>query len=264
MTPVYVTSDEYSVNTVFIQNPEETDPTTGERNIMRKGDTVILTVSSGPAALSMPNLQDKNYQEAVELLKTMGLTQITLDRTPRADFAPDIVAASQPAAGEKVTKDTAVTLIVSGGEATLPKLTGLTFAEAEQLLLQNDLALNPVVNYMDTRTAAEHGQVASQSPDPDQKVMRGTQVSLNIYRYPTDRSLVEVPVDVPKSDETVAVRITLQAAGSAFEFIALTYDCTADKTGPQIMKFNLPDDRVYTCRIYLNDENVNTLEVSTQ
>ena len=231
---------------------------------MRKGDTVILTVSSGPAALTMPELQNKNYQEAVELLKTMGLTQITLDRAPRADFAPDIVAASQPAAGEKVTKETAVTLTVSGGEATLPKLTGLTFAEAEKLLLQNDLALNPVINYMDTRVAAEHGQVASQVPDADQKVMQGTQVSLNIYRYPTDRSLVEVPVDVPKSDETVAVRITLQAAGSAFEFIALTYDCTADKTGPQIMKFNLPDDRVYTCRIYLNDENVNTLEVSTQ
>ena len=264
MTPVYVTSDEYSVNTVFIQNPEETDPQTGERNIMRKGDTVLLTVSSGPAALAMPDLQRKNYQEAVDLLKTMGLNQITLDRTPRADFALDTVVSQQPAAGDKVTKETAVTLTVSGGETTLPKLTGLTFAEAEQLLLQNELTLNPNVSYMDTRKASEHGEVASQVPDADQKVMLGTSVSLNIYRYPTDRSLAEVPVDVPESEASVAVRITLQAAGSAFEFTALSYECAADKTGPQTMKINLPDDRVYTCRVYLDDEVVNTFEVSAQ
>ena len=35
----------------------------------RKGDTVLLTVSSGPAALSMPDLQAKNYQEAVDMVK---------------------------------------------------------------------------------------------------------------------------------------------------------------------------------------------------
>ena len=231
---------------------------------MRKGDTVLLTVSSGPAALAMPDLQGKNYQEAVELLKTMGLTQITLDRTPRADFALDTVVSQQPATGDKVTKETAVTLTVSGGETTLPKLTGLTFAEAEQLLLQNELTLNPNVNYMDTRKASEHGEVASQVPDADQKVMLGTSVSLNIYRYPTDRSLAEVPVDVPESEASVAVRITLQAAGSAFEFTALSYECAADRTGPQTMKINLPDDRVYTCRVYLNDEIVNTFEVSAQ
>ena len=138
------------------------------------------------------------------------------------------------------------------------------FAEAEQLLLQNELTLNPVVNYMDTRKASEHGEVASQVPDADQKVMLGTSVSLNIYRYPTDRSLAEVPVDVPESEASVAVRITLQAAGSAFEFTALSYECAADKTGPQTMKINLPDDRVYTCRVYLDDEVVNTFEVSAQ
>ena len=30
------------------------------------------------------------------------------------------------------------------------------------------------------------------------------------------------------------------------------------------MKINLPDDRVYTCRVYLDDEVVNTFEVSAQ
>ncbi len=264
MTTVYVTSDEYSVNTVFIQNPEEIDPQTQEKSIMRKGDTVILTVSSGPASLTMPDVQAKNYQEAVDLLKTMGLAQITLDRAPRADYPMDTVVSQLPAAGDKVTKETQVTLTVSGGETTLPKLTGKTFAEAEELLLQQELTLNPTINYMDTRKATEHGLVAVQSPDADQKVMLGTSVSLSIYRYPTNRSLAEVPVDVPDSDESVNVRITLQAADSAFEFTALSYECTSDKTGLQTMKINLPDDRVYTCRVYLNDENVNTFEVSAQ
>ena len=260
-TPVYVSSDDYSVNTVFGQNP---DPEENPDTIMRKGDTVLLTVSSGPASLTMPDVQQKNYPEAVELLKTMGLTQITIERVVKGDYAVDSVVSQQPATGEKITKETEVTLTVSGGESIVPKLTGLTFAEAEEMLKQKELNLNPTVNFVDTRKAAEHGLIAAQAPDPELRVMQSTAVTLSVYRYPTDRSAADVSVNVPEGTADVNVRITLQAGETAHEFTALEYVCTPDRSGPQTMKINLPDERIYTCRVYLNDEQADVFEVSME
>ena len=254
---MYATSDEYSVNTVLKQSyPPDT--------ILHRNDTVTLAVSSGPAALDMPDLQKMSYQDAVTLLKTMGLTDITKERVVNGDNPIDAVVAQQPAAKEKITRETAVTLTVSGGETIVPKLTGGTLREAEELLKQKGLKLNPVLNYVDTRKATEHAYIAAQSPDPDVHVMLDTPVTINVYRYPTDRSEANITVNVKESKETVNVRITLQAEDSENEIEALSYECPSDKAGAQSVKVNLPDGRQYTCRVYQNDEVTDTFPVGVQ
>ena len=50
-----MSSEEFPVNVVFLQNP-------AADTVVRKGDTVLLTVSSGPSALDMPELQ-KMYEQ---------------------------------------------------------------------------------------------------------------------------------------------------------------------------------------------------------
>ena len=91
--------------------------------------------------------------------------------------------------------------------------------------------------------------------------MLDTPVTLNLYRYPTDRSEANITINVLESKEDVNVRITLQADDSDTEIEALTYVCPPDKDRTQNLKVNLPDERKYTCRIYQNDEITNTLDV---
>ena len=244
--PVYVSSEEFPVNVVFLQNP-------AADTVVRKGDTVLLTVSSGPSALDMPELQKMSYPDAVGYLKAMGITDITCERIPNGDNPVDTVISQQPAANEKISKDTAVTLTVSGGETAIPKLTGLPLAKAEELLKQNGLTLNPSINYVDTRKAKEHGLISAQSPEAEVHVMLDTSVSVNVYRYPTDASEAEIQVTVADSGEDVTVRITLQAVDSDVELQAFEYVCPADRPRNQSVRVNIPDSRRYLCRIYQND-----------
>jgi serine/threonine-protein kinase len=91
--------------------------------------------------------------------------------------------------------------------------------------------------------------------------MLDTPVTLNLYRYPTDRSEANITINVLDSKEDVNVRITLQADNSDTEIEALTYVCPPDKDRTQNLKVNLPDERKYTCRIYQNDEITDTLDM---
>lgn len=252
--PVYVANDDYAVNVVFLQNP-------AAETVGRKGDTVLLSVSSGPSALDMPDLQKKSYTDAVALLKNMGITQITSERITKGDYPVDTIVSQVPAANEKISRDTAVSLTVSGGETTVPKLTGLTLEEAEQMLTQERLKLDPSISYVDTRKAREHGTVAAQSPDADVHVMQDTPVSLSLYRYPTDQSEKEFSVTVMDSDQEVSVRITLQAENSVNEILAIQYSCLPEQPRSQTVRLNIPDSRKYVCKIYQNEELTDTLEI---
>lgn len=253
----YAASDEYAVNTVLLQSP-------AADTIWRKGDTVLLTVSSGPSGMEMPDLQNMSYEDAVGYLQAMGMTQITVERVAKGDSPVDTVVSQQPAATEKISKDTAVTLTVSGGDTAVPDLSGKTFAEAEAILKQKGLKLDPTIKYLDTRKAKEHGTVASQSPDAEAHVMLDSAVMISLYRYPTDQSEAEVKIDLGGVRENdVNVRITLQAEGSETELEAYQYVCLADdKMTEQTVRINIPDERKYICRIYQNDEVTATIEIT--
>jgi len=191
----------------------------------------------------------------------MGLSDITKERIVNSDYPVDAIVSQQPAPNEKISKETEVIITVSGGETIVPKLTGSTLKEAEEMLKQKGLKLNPVLNYVDTRKAKEHAYVAVQSPDPDVHVMLDTPVTINLYRYPTDKSEANITINVLNVKEDVNIRVTLQAEGSDYEIEALTYVCPPDKARTQTLKVNLPDERKYTCRVYQNDEMTDTIEI---
>jgi serine/threonine-protein kinase len=250
---LYVNNEKVKVNTVFKQKP---DPET----VLRKGDSVMLSVSSGPAQLQMPDLVGMNVDEAAALVKSMGFIP-SYERVVNGDYALDTVVSQIPSAGEKVSRDSTVSLMVSGGKTTVPSLKNLTIAEAEELLRQNGLKMGTVLNYVDTRKAKEHGTVSGQTPAANIDVMLDTEVSINLFRYPTDKAETEITVTIRETGEDVNVRITLQAADSEVEFEAFQYVCPNDKAKEQTVKVNLPDNRIYTCRVYQNNQLTDTFTV---
>ena len=250
---VYVSSNEYDANIVFLQNPEAEATT-------RKGDTVLLTVSTGPVTMDMPDLSKKTVADASAALREWGINQITVERVVDAEFTPDTVIRHTPGPGEAVTRDTAVVLTVSGGEAQVPDLLGMSMAEVEQMVLGSRLTVNTALNYIDTDDESLHGRVAAQQPEAGNRVVENYPVTLSLYRYPSERATAVVEITAPESAQDVAVRITLQAenSGIVFEF---NYSCTPEQPRKQTVTLDLPDYRVYICTVSFDGAQAQRLEL---
>lgn len=239
----YYINDNVKANTVFMQNPKE-------NTVKRKGDTVMLSVSSGPTQIQLPDLIGKDNEEAAAIIRSIGL--IPSLKSVMSDSAEGTIVSQSPAFGEKANKDTIVYLDFSGGKTKVPDMVNMKLAEAEELLKQNGLRINPVLDYTDTRNAKEHGIIMEQSPAGNIDVQLNTDVSLRVYRYPTDRAEKMLTVNLEESEESITLRITLQAEGSDVEYEACEYVYPPDQERIQPVSFNIPDDRAYTCRIYQN------------
>ena len=242
-----VSSDEYEAGIVILQVPE------GGETVRKGHDPVQLLVSSGARKLEMPAVIRSSSQDAVALLKSMGISSIITERAVSTEFLPDTVMATSPEAGSMIDRDTEVTLTVSGGETTVPDLYMATLAEAEEMAGDSQLTLSAVLNFVDTDSENMHGLVAAQTPDADARVMLQASVSLSVYRCAAVQKRETVEVNVPESETDVRVRVTLRARDSRMEWNYVTYNCTADSGRTQVVTIDLPDQRDYVCTVYLDD-----------
>jgi len=253
--PVYVSSEDYEKDTVFLQNPAAESTT-------RKGDTVLLTVSSGPAPVPMPDVMYVSYSEALSTLKAAQITQITVERVARSDYAVDTVLGQNPEPKTPISRDTPVTLSVCGGEIVVPTFSGMTLEEAEQTAMNSNLTLSPVLQYVDTELEEEHGRIAAQTPDAGNKVIQNTTISLSLYRCAALEPYTEVEVTIPASETDTTVRITVQAEQSGMEYEDVSYIWPADADRTRTIRISEPDDRVYICTIYVDGVQMQRLTLN--
>ena len=251
-----VSSDEYEAGIVIMQVPEA-----GE-TVPKGSGPVQLLVSTGARKLEMPSLTGSSVSDAMGLLKSMGITSITMERAVSGEYAPDVVMACVPEAGKTVDKDTEVTLTVCGGDAIVPDLYMMTLAEAEEKVRDSQLTLSSVLNYVDTDSAGMHGLVAAQTPDADNHVILQTPVSLSVYRCASVLRKEEIEVTVPESENDSTVKVTLQAEESTMEWTYVSYVCAADMGRVQVVTLELPDGRDYICTVYVDGSLSQRLDLS--
>lgn len=254
---LYVDSDDVKVNVVMYQNPEAD-------TVVRKEDTVLISVSSGPAQLSMPGVVGMNIEDAKSLLQSYGFTQMTLYPVLNGDYSIGTVVSQTPAASDKADKETPVSISYSGGKTTVPLLKNLTLAEAESILKQSQLKINPVLTYVDTRNAKEHGKITGQSPAENLDVMLDSEVVLSIYRYPTDKADYSFEIILKNTEEDINLRVTLQAQDSELELESYSHVYPPDLDRTQRITVNIPDTRSYICRVYQNGEATETFEIGEE
>ena len=241
-----VSSDEYLAGQVIMQVPDA-----GET--IRKGtDVVQLLVSTGPKKQEMPSLENYSYTDATNLLKSMGLTKINYERASSSEYAPDSVISCQPEPGTLVDKDTEITLMISGGLAVVPALTGMTLEEAENAITNSQLTLNLNLNYVDTEDRLLHGLVAQQSPETDTQVVLSSAVTLYLYRCAEALRSEVIEVNVPSNDADRTVRVTIQAENSTNELVIATFPCLKDSNRDYLVTVQFPDDRNYVCMVYVD------------
>jgi beta-lactam-binding protein with PASTA domain/tRNA A-37 threonylcarbamoyl transferase component Bud32 len=180
------------------------DPSGGER--ADKGSTVELTVSSGPAQVSVPQVTGLTLKSAQGRLTRAGLKSSQREET--SDSVPKgRVISATPSEGQKVDKGSEVALVVSTGpeQIDVPDETGKSFDEASSDL---EAAGFKVTRKDQETTDEDPGTVLSQNPKGGSRAAKGSAIALTVAKEPTQ---VAVP-DVTGEDQGTAIA-ELSAAG---------------------------------------------------
>jgi len=204
-----------------------TDPPSGR--FVEEGSEITVYLSSGADTVEVPDVRGYTEEQARSELEEVGLRVVRTDTVDDKGLDEGRAAETDPAAGETVARDSAVTLYLSTGEVELPDLVGMTEQEARTAL--SDVGLVPSVGYLETSDSPA-GEVLSQDPDPG-KVERGSTVGFVVAEAP---STVAVPDVVGKSE--AAARSDIEGADLVLGNV--TVDTTPDENFDGIVKSSNP------------------------
>jgi eukaryotic-like serine/threonine-protein kinase len=164
----------------------------------KKGSTVTLRVSGGPATVVVPDVKGMTVDQATGALADVGLVVTHVKKAPDDTIPAGSVVRSAPPVGKSVPKGSAVTLVVSTGPAQIavPDVRGLTEADARKQLEAKGFK---VTTTKQSSTDKPAGTVLSQSPAAGGQAAPGATIALVIAQAPPQ---VRVPtlVGQPASD----------------------------------------------------------------
>ena len=208
-------SDEYPENTVIRQSIDA-----GEK--VAKKTVIEVVISSGEKEVTIESVEGMDEDAAKKTLKAQGFTDFTVDSEYSDKWENGVVIGTNPAAGEKVTVDTKITLIVSKGaqKKDVPDLRGKTVSEAQKLLASAGLEDGGSSEQYSDKYEA--GLIISQSVTPGSKVSSGTSVSYVVSKGKKPADQVKVPSVTGKG---LADAISaLSARGLFYEEVTQTSD----------------------------------------
>jgi beta-lactam-binding protein with PASTA domain len=154
------------------------------------GSTVVLTVSSGPAQVPVPNVVGLTQDAATTAILGASLSIGTVTTTPSSTVPPGSVISQSPVAGTQANSGSAVALVVSLGPAKLavPNVVGLAQAAATSAITTATLTVGTVTTA--SSSTVPFGSVISQTPVAGTQVDPGSAVALVVSSGP---ALVAVP-----------------------------------------------------------------------
>ena len=173
-TPVSETSPDVEKDSVISQNPPAQKSVT-------KGSTITLTVSSGPAQVTIPNLDGYTYAQAKNLLEGDQFKLKVKKENQDSDLAAGQVINSDPPAGTGVDVGSDVTIKVSRGQVTVPNVVNMSVNDAKTAL--EKLKLKYTIKE-DPASPAAKETVTAQSVAEGQKVPPGTSIELTVSTKP--------------------------------------------------------------------------------
>lgn len=149
---------------------------------MKRGDSILIMVSTGPAQQAVPQVSGKLEAEAQAELERMGFRMLVTDR--RLNPAPAGTVLSQlPLAGEELAYGGIVQVQLSGGEIKLPELKDQSYEEQLPKLKKLGLLVS-LLDQVPTEDVSKQGRIATQSPAAGTLVMAGATVDLVVYIAP--------------------------------------------------------------------------------
>jgi beta-lactam-binding protein with PASTA domain len=139
--------------------------------------------SAGPGGASVvPELEGRSVEVAISALEPIGL-KVTQEQEHSATVPVGRVTRTEPVAGTRVAKQSAVTVFVSTGpkQVLVPEPLGLNLEQAKQLLIDTGLTPGAVDSFFNT---AEAGQVFAFSGAAGVSLDEGSVVDLKVSLGP--------------------------------------------------------------------------------
>ena len=171
-----------------------------------EGAAVVLTVSTGPDSVAVPNVMGLDVGEAQQALADAGLSAAIEEEYDLRAPAGQVMG-QLPAPGEQAEPGSTVGLLVSKGvptETTVPKVTGLSEEQATRKLTEAGLKAVPFEAYSDE---VAEGVVAGQEPAAGAVVEPLSEVLIEVS-LGKGTATVEVPdlVGMTKSEATAELK----------------------------------------------------------
>lgn len=232
---------------VIMQSPQA-----GEGIKLRKGDSVLLTVSKGPASLTVPRVVGLEQSNAIAALQSYGLTMMVVDHVISSEYEAGFVLSQVPEAGTQCQNGDIVQVTVSGTVVNVPSLVGRSQQDAELLLSASGLNVSTTLRYTDTEDERLHGYVAAQYPMEGTQVIQGTAVQLTLYQKPGMNHSALITLNLPNTASDTSVRVTVMENGVEKTVYQGSFSA-ADSRHPEVtVSVQMPG--VYTYRVYSNGE----------
>ncbi|MBQ8150246.1 MAG: Stk1 family PASTA domain-containing Ser/Thr kinase [Clostridia bacterium] len=225
---------------------------------MRKGDSLLITVSTGPQSNIMPNMVGYTYEEATATLQDLAFTVVVI-RTTSSEPQGKVLAQS-PEAGGSYAVGQSVELTISGGSTLVPEVTGKTPEEASAILAESNLTLG-TSQYREVLDASQVGKIMAQEPIAGTLVVIDAPVTLTIAKAAKPYK-GEVFVEMPQSDRDRELLVVLVEAGGEVEQYRAKY--SAGQQGPMIIPVSSDYSGTLMCRIYLDSILYTELEATLQ
>lgn len=145
---------------------------------MKRGDVIVITVSTGPKEQGVPSLTGYTLENARLEVEKYGFN-LLVTQYAESDQPLNTVLEQTPVAGEKLAYGEIVQVVISGS-VTVPPFTGMTRSQA--LTLANELGLI-IFQFVEYPTADEtqYERIADQQPKAGERIMYNEQVTLLVY-----------------------------------------------------------------------------------
>ena len=180
-------SDDKPVDEVLSSNPPAGASVSHEQ-------IVTLTVSAGPASVAVPNVAGMTAEQARQALEQANLALGTVTSTDSPSVPEGETIRTEPGIGRPAAPGSAVDLFVSNGHVTLPDLTGMTLADAEEIV--GGLGLM-VQRDPDAGCVAKDGDPIQQQSAPPGRVEQRSVVGLTFCSGEEPQGPTTVPTAPP-------------------------------------------------------------------
>ena len=184
-------ADEAEPGTIIAQDPKE-DTEVGEAVT-----EITVTISGGPDTVTMPPLDNMDYQEACRLLRESGLKPIVPPEYQTHETIEEgHIISYTPQNGLDLPPGTEVHMVVSRGpevkEVEVPKLVDMTLERAQATIKQHNLGEHGKLDEVYDPEIPK-GYVISQYPKEGAKVSEGTDVNLVVSLGPDPKTQTPDP-----------------------------------------------------------------------
>lgn len=184
----------------------KTSPATGLE--AEEGSEIVVTVSLGPAVLTIPeNLEGQSEQYVRDTLTAAGFVPGRITTVNSPTIPTGMVIGVTPASGESAPAGSTVDIILSNGKVEVPSLVGLTRDQAIAALTGPETLLSTNIETV-TTTAQPAGTVISQSAAAGTLIEQGSTVTIRVAVAPVATVAPTTPAPSAAASQSAAPQPT--------------------------------------------------------